>query len=362
MGMVVLTLLVSCSEPNGGKVELGTVSGLSPADGSTIPDTAPTFSWTAVPGAVEYEVRIADSEPGLTSASSVRETGTTHTPASALTNLQTYYWQVRAKDGAGQYGSWSDVQSLDVEWGVISGLSPADGASTTDTTPTFSWDAVPGAAGYELQLADSAAEVEAAPTQSVTDTSYTPSSALNGQTHWRVRAVDGDGQEGPWSAVVTIQIDYSIGDTGPAGGIVFYDKGSYSDGWRYLEAAPSNQGFVEWGGYEIEVGGTSTDIGSGKSNTEKIVNQLGPGNYAARLCYDFELGGFDDWFLPSNDELNELYKQKDSVGGFVSFLSLYWSSSESTSRYTWSQFFSNNGIRALSSKFDTRDVRAVRAF
>ncbi|GHU33390.1 hypothetical protein FACS1894172_11810 [Spirochaetia bacterium] len=31
---------------------------------------------------------------------------------------------------------------------------------------------------------------------------------------------------------------YVIGDTGPAGGLIFYDKGDYSDGWRYLEVAP----------------------------------------------------------------------------------------------------------------------------
>ena len=86
---------------------------------------------------------------------------------------------------------------------AVSGLSPADGASTTDTTPTFSWDAVPDAAGYELQLADSAAGVEAVPIQSVADTSYTPSLALaNEQTHyWRVRAVDGDDQKGNWSEI-----------------------------------------------------------------------------------------------------------------------------------------------------------------
>jgi len=40
---------------------------------------------------------------------------------------------------------------------------------------------------------------------------------------------------------------YKIGDRGPAGGFVFYDKGDYSDGWRYLEVAPNDLGEAEWG-------------------------------------------------------------------------------------------------------------------
>ena len=129
-----------------------------------------------VPDAVEYELRIADSEPGLTSASSVRETGTTHTPASALTNFQTYYWQVRAKDGTGQYGAWSDVQSLNVEWGAISGQSPADGSTASDTTPTLSWTAVPDAVEYELRIADSEPGLTSASSVRETDTTHTPAS------------------------------------------------------------------------------------------------------------------------------------------------------------------------------------------
>jgi len=39
---------------------------------------------------------------------------------------------------------------------------------------------------------------------------------------------------------------YHIGDTGPAGGIVFYDKGSYSNGWRYMEVAPNDIGSAPW--------------------------------------------------------------------------------------------------------------------
>jgi len=37
---------------------------------------------------------------------------------------------------------------------------------------------------------------------------------------------------------------YQIGDTGPAGGIVFYDRGFISDGWRYLEATPASAEFT----------------------------------------------------------------------------------------------------------------------
>ena len=148
-----------------------------------------------------------------------------------------------------------------------------------------------------------------------------------------------------------------IGDSGPAGGIVFYVKGSYSDGWRYLEAAPSDQGYAEWGGYRTTVGGTGKAIGSGKSNTEKIVTALGSGNYAARLCYD--LGGYDDWFLPSQGELNELYKQRNTVGGFAS--NNYWSSSENSSNSAWKQNF-NNGSQNDNNKNNDKYVRAVRVF
>ncbi len=362
MGVVVLTLLVSCPGANGGPVELGTVSGLSPADGASTTDTTPTFSWDAIPGTAGYELQLADSAAEVEAAPTQSVTDTSYTPSSALANEQTHYWRVRAVDGDDQKGAWSDIHSLAVSIGAVSGLSPADGTSATDTTPTFSWTAVPGAAGYDLQLADNPTVVEAAQTQSVTAATYTPSSPLTDKQtyYWRVQAKDGAGQSGPWSVIIAIQIGYSIGDTGPAGGIVFYDKGSYSDGWRYLEAAPSDHDSkVKWGGSGTEVGGTGTDIGSGKSNTEKNVNQLGSGNYAARLCYDFELSGYDDWFLPSKDELNELYTQKDTVGGFTS--GNYWSSSESDSHYAWDQSF-GSGNQLNNDKLYDEYVRAVRAF
>ena len=68
------------------------------------------------------------------------------------------------------------------------------------------------------------------------------------------------------SADVTLYAQWlAIGATGPAGGIVFYDKNSYSDGWRYLEAAPVSTEWMnkEWGSNETLIGGTGYGIGAG---------------------------------------------------------------------------------------------------
>jgi uncharacterized repeat protein (TIGR02543 family) len=67
--------------------------------------------------------------------------------------------------------------------------------------------------------------------------------------------------------------NYLIGERGPSGGYIFFDKGNYDNEWRYLEAAPS---FSEWrnkiwGGEWVLVGGTSSSIGTGKTNTQRIV-------------------------------------------------------------------------------------------
>ncbi|MCH3916109.1 MAG: chitobiase/beta-hexosaminidase C-terminal domain-containing protein [Spirochaetia bacterium] len=160
------------------------------------------------------------------------------------------------------------------------------------------------------------------------------------------------------SGEYTKKITYTIGSTGPAGGKVFYDKGSYSDGWRYLEAAPYDEGYYIWGGYGTSVS-TYTAIGTGKANTEAIVGALGSGTYAARLCYDKTLNGYRDWFLPSRDELYEMYRQRNSIGGFRS--DWYWSSSQSSDCSAYSVDF-YDGSKVDSHRGSNNYVRAVRAF
>ena len=160
---------------------------------------------------------------------------------------------------------------------------------------------------------------------------------------------------------LTLTYTYAVGDTGPAGGWIFYDKGSYSDGWRYLEAAPSDQSTgIQWyNGSYVVTGATGTAIGTGQANTTAIVTIQGAGSYAAQLCNDLTVGSYDDWFLPSKDELNKLYLNKVAIGGFADYD--YWSSSEGNADNAWLQGF-YNGSQIYHYKGYTYRVRAVRAF
>jgi hypothetical protein len=163
---------------------------------------------------------------------------------------------------------------------------------------------------------------------------------------------------------------YKIGDTGPAGGLIFYDKGNDSDGWRYLEAAPASteRKGIQWGpGGEIKE--TMIEMGAGKNNTQIIVNYAvsSGGTYrAAWLCDALESGGYDDWFLPSKAELNLMYLnlKERGLGDFSD--GWYWSSSETGSNDVWTQNFTNgnqsNRDYNSSNKANAHTVRACRRF
>jgi uncharacterized repeat protein (TIGR02543 family) len=158
---------------------------------------------------------------------------------------------------------------------------------------------------------------------------------------------------------------YALRDTGPAGGLIFYVKeGGYSDGWRYLEAAPATTEWTDkkWDDDGERIGGTETDIGKGQSNTTTIINTQGPrSTYAAQLCNAMVCCGYNDWFFPSKDELKLMYTNlhTEGVGGFAD--SYYWSSSEYFAYDAWYQYFGDGG-QGGSFKGNTYRVRAVRAF
>jgi len=159
-------------------------------------------------------------------------------------------------------------------------------------------------------------------------------------------------------------IPYVLLDTGPAGGYIFYDKGYYSSGWRYFEAAPSDQSTsAEWGCWGVLISGADgTAVGTGEQNTIDIEAGCTTFGTAADRCANLVLGGYSDWFLPSKDELNQMYLNLKvfGVGDFADD-PWYWSSSEYSAYYAWFQLFSS-GYQSNLGKGGTGRVRAVRAF
>jgi hypothetical protein len=160
----------------------------------------------------------------------------------------------------------------------------------------------------------------------------------------------------------------AIGDSYGGGKIAYIlqsgDPGYVSGETHGLIAATSDQSTaIQWAvpAYQsTSVAGTLTTLGSGSANTDKIIAQNGTGStYAAGLARAYIGGGYSDWYLPSKDELNELYLKRTEVGGFAS--AYYWSSSENYWSAAFNQYFPNNG-QYSNDKSYAYYVRAVRAF
>ncbi len=142
-------------------------------------------------------------------------------------------------------------------------------------------------------------------------------------------------------ATVFASTEYAIGDQGPSGGWVFYDCDADNDsgngdglvsqecGWRYLEASPTDlPSRYPWGDpghFDLP-----EFIGAGLSNSEILVfRSKTMTNIAARACLDWSINGFDDWFLPSLNELQLMYENlhRKNLGNFNK-RTVYWSSTE----------------------------------
>jgi len=97
------------------------------------------------------------------------------------------------------------------------------------------------------------------------------------------------------------------------GGVIFYID---ETGVHGLIAAPSDQGSgVQWGCKKKNIG--TSDLTDGFNNTQKIVEICG-NMTAAGLCKSLNLGGFKDWYLPSQDELKTMYNQRAKIPGIQS--------------------------------------------
>jgi len=171
----------------------------------------------------------------------------------------------------------------------------------------------------------------------------------------------------PTPAAVPATPLYNVGDTGPAGGIIFYDKRNNNGGWRYLEVAPVEAEFrVSWSVRNTRVENLQETIGTGKRNTQLIYELFsktsGEWDTAAQKCVELNFSGFNDWFLPSKDELDQMYGQlkRRNLGDLKN--EWYISSTYITSKgLSWQNFGNGTqGFYSLSSeKGYIRPIRQV---
>jgi Cadherin domain/FG-GAP-like repeat/NHL repeat/Calx-beta domain len=166
-----------------------------------------------------------------------------------------------------------------------------------------------------------------------------------------------------------------IGAKGPGGGFIYYDKGDWDNGWRYLESAPT-----KWNGTDAVdpkstfganiSNNTSIEIGTGKANTLTIGTSSN--FYGLISTYNRRKGNMGDWFLPSLKELEELAKfygltveNKFIFGSPVNTsdytLQSFWSSSQSGSQVASASrvnFFT--GVTAIDDKTSNFSIRPSR--
>lgn len=119
---------------------------------------------------------------------------------------------------------------------------------------------------------------------------------------------------------------------------------------------------LQWGCQHTLVDGTKTAIGTGLANTMFMVSGCtGNTMNAGRVCYDIVINGYSDWYLPSKDELNEMYLAKSYISG-LDIYNNYWSSSQYNDNCAWVQFFLNGTQSELGEKDQLYRVRPIRTF
>jgi len=242
-----------------------------------------------------------------------------------------------------------------------------------------------------LAFSTSTGRITGTPTETRTATTYTIIGAsASGETA---------------TATYRLRVTGDIGDTGPGGGTIYYYRSTgFSCGptrastCRYLEAAPARwlgtsdtstrwaqQQPVDYSSTTVPGNGaTDTEIGWGYRNTRAIVAQGNNATSASAVAdsHTVTVSGvvYDDWFLPSKDELNQMCKWArnqawvsdatdcNSTGslnsgpgasGFTAYY--YWSSSESANSLARMQNFAD-GAPLSTYKYNMVSIRPIRAF
>ena len=393
-----------------------TVPGSPTSASGTTGNTQVSLSWSAPASnggsaITGYQVQVATSAAGSYSnatgcTSNTTSTATTCT-ATGLTNGTAYYFKIAAINAAGT-GSPSTASSAVTPYTVPGSPAAASGTSG-DSRVNLSWSApsnTGGSAitGYQIQVSTSAAGSYASAagcTSAATSasTTCTATGLTNGTAYYfKIAAINaaGTGTQSTASSSVTPAVpSYTVGSTGPGGGTIFYVNNSgfacgptLASTCTKLEAAPSTwyqssgDPYAPFGCYGTNVAGANNwAIGTGAKNTAAIIaaNCTAPSGWtsepiqstASALAAAYRGGGYSDWYVPSMYELQQMYPNRASIGGFR-YDNWYQSSSQSVesccnSRNSYGEIAYFYPTSSSSTQYATNDkvynyVRAVRAF
>jgi hypothetical protein len=184
------------------------------------------------------------------------------------------------------------------------------------------------------------------------------------------------------TATYRLRVTGDIGDTGPGGGKIFYySSGGFTCGptraatCKYLEAAPSlwaggaGDPVARWangyGTIDSPDTATATAIGWGYFNTKAILKErVTDTNTAAALAdsHTVTVEGvvFEDWYLPSEDELKQMQSRIGLTGGFTA--GRYWSSTDALGNDGRSLPFTTGNAGGSGKLDNSLYVRPIRAF
>ena len=169
-------------------------------------------------------------------------------------------------------------------------------------------------------------------------------------------------------------IEYFVGMEAE-GGIVFYiDETGYHGMVAAMEdltedATIDGEGTpgYQWGCFAMWLSGADGQaIGTGYQNTLDIASGCSETPIAASETLAYQSENYSDWYLPSLDELKEMYYtignggSEGNIGGFSS--NWYWSSSESNNYGAYDVNFSDGSTGNFSSKTKIVRVRPIRSF
>lgn len=179
---------------------------LSPADLEV--SGQPLLAWDRVAGAEEYEVQVALTDSFTSFLVNTKTDNSRYAPTEQMPFGTELYWRVRGIDGTGKAGDWSFATFTITTSAGPQPLAPADEADLQQPVdPTLlSWDVVPGAVSYSIEVDTDDMFIGAAAYTSKVTSYLVPDPGLELTYFWRVRANFDDGYASEWSEPMSFNV------------------------------------------------------------------------------------------------------------------------------------------------------------